>query len=223
MSLGLNYESSGGNFTPICQFDAKAGRMFRRDKEQGQDAVKTDITRSFKAVADMANIEVGWIAFTATGPDFQMMPLGATIPPRPTQEHKQGVRLTVKLAKDCGGDVREIASSAKAFLRGLDELHTAYQAGEKANPGKLPVIIIKDTVPITSGEGAKKTTNYAPVFEITAWVDRPQDLTEKPGAAPETPKQTPPATGSTRVDPPQPVTRTPEPAMAAAGDVDDFG
>jgi hypothetical protein len=35
MALGLQTESSGGgDFTPIIKFDARAGRMFRVDREQ---------------------------------------------------------------------------------------------------------------------------------------------------------------------------------------------
>lgn len=227
MGFGLNYESTGGgDFLPIVKYDAKAGRMFRRDKEQGQDAVQVDVTKAFKAVVDLENVEIGWIDFPAgAAPDFVMAHINDPMPQRPAAgKHKQGVRVMLRLSKECGGDVREMASSAKAFMRGLDELHTAYQAGEKENPGKLPVVTLKDTTPITSGEGAKKSTNYVPVFEIVGWVPRPPDLVYKPRAqtkqTAEPSKATPPATGSTRVEAPQPVTRTPEPVGA---DADDFG
>jgi hypothetical protein len=227
MGFGLNYDSNGGgDFLPICQYDAKAGRVFRRDKEQGQDAVKVDITRTFKAVIDLANVEIGWIDFPAgSAPDFVMAHINDPMPQKPANGgHKQGIRVMLKLAKECGGDVREMASSAKAFMRGLDELHTAFQAGEKENPGKLPVVVMKDTTPITSGEGAKKSTNYVPVFEITGWAARPTDLVYTPRSKTKDVSKpaagTPPSTGSTRVDPPSATARTPEPVGEG---VDDFG
>ena len=75
-----------------------------------------------------------------------------------------------------------------------------------------------------SGEGARKSTNYQPIFEIVGWVPRPVDLEFKPRAKQaeaQKPTQAPaPSTGSTRVDAPTAPSaeRQPEPALA-----DDFG
>jgi hypothetical protein len=213
MALGLNTSSSaGGDFLPIAKFDCRAGRMFRRDREGGEN-IDVDITKTFKAVIDFENLEVGWIDFDTGGaPSFALGPLGEK-PEKPSEKHKDGVRFVVKLAKECGGDVREMASTAKAFLRGLDELHDAYEVGVQKNPGKLPVVVLKDTVAVTTGEGARKSTNYSPVFEITAWVARPADLkpqTRSPAPAPA--RASAPSTGSTKVSAPQ-----------AAFDEEDFG
>jgi hypothetical protein len=63
MALGMNYDTSGGgDFLPIVKYDARAGRIFRVDR---LDRVNNpvDITRSFKAVIDLENIEVGWLDF----------------------------------------------------------------------------------------------------------------------------------------------------------------
>jgi len=61
-----------------------------------------------------------------------------------------------------------------------------------------------DTTPITSGEGARKSTNYSPVFKIASWVDRPADLVYIPksrsGAASSA--GSPPSTGGTKVSAP---------------------
>lgn len=217
MALGFNFSSGGGNMAdiiPIVKYDARAGRMMRRDRVNGEyDSV--DITRNFKAVMDLENIETGTINFNTGGaPDFAVARLGTQPPAPPSADHKPGVRMLVKLGKDCGGDIRELASTARVFLRGLDDLHTAYVEGAKANPGKLPVVSLKDTVAITTGEGARKSTNYAPVFEITGWVARPTDLVYTPkarSAAPATGGSTAaPSTGST-------------PVAAPAASEDDFG
>lgn len=208
MALGLDLSSpESGEIIPIVKFDAKAGRMFRRDRVNGENDI-VDITRSFKAVFDFENIEVGTINFdTGSAPDFAVARIGEPAPARPSDKHRPGARVLVKLAKDCGGDIRELASTAKAFLNGLNAAHDAYLAGVKDNPGKLPVVALKDTTPITTGEGAKKSTNYAPLFEIVSWVDRPADLVYVPklrSVRPEAQAATsaPPSTGSSRVSAP---------------------
>jgi hypothetical protein len=114
-----------------------------------------------------------------------------------------------------------MATSAKAAMRGIDALHTAYQEGEKQNPGKLPVVALADTIAITTEGQGQKTTNYQPVFEIVGWVARPVDLEYKPRGVPAdsngaSHRPAPPATGSTQVKPPAA-------KAAATADADDFG
>lgn len=220
MALGFDFGSGGGsaNFLPIAKYDARAGRFFRVDREDGV-STQHDITRNFKAVFDFENMEVGWISFTAgSAPDFNMVPHGSAFPAKPSDNHKRGIRMNIKLGSECGGDCRELASTANAMLNGINALHDEYLAGVKANAGKLPVVVLEDTVPLTSGSGDKKSTNYQPVFKIAAWVKRPADLDEAAGSKAEAPApaaaKAPPATGSTRAAPPK------APAMA---DDEDFG
>ena len=147
-----------------------------------------------------------------------MVPLGQARPERPSPNHKGGIRMNIKLSGECGGDCRELASTAKAMLDGINMLHDEYLAGVKANSGKLPVVVLEDTVPITSGTGDKKSTNYQPIFKIASWVKRPADLDEAAGSREEAPApvaaKAPPATGSTRAAPPK---------AAAPADDEDFG
>lgn len=227
MALGLNYSSGGnGDIVPFVKYDARAGRLFRRDRSQdsGGNYVSNDedVTNSFKAVVDLENIEVGYAKFGAgSAPEFVLVKLGDPMPHKPADPgFKQGVRLMMKLHASCGGDVREISGNSAAFLKGIDELHTAYEAGKAANAGKLPIVTLKSTTPITSGTGQKKSTNYQPVFEIAGWAPRPTDLvhTPKNAAAPQA-TQTPasaPSTGSTQVSAPA----AKQPEMA---DANDFG
>jgi hypothetical protein len=72
--------------------------------------------------------------------------------------------MTVKLGKEIGGDCRELAGTANVFLSGIDALHDQYLAGMASNPGKLPVVELTDTIARESGQGAKKSTNYQPIF-----------------------------------------------------------
>jgi hypothetical protein len=74
-------------------------------------------------------------------------------------------------------------------------------------------------VPIKAGSGAKQSTNYQPVFEITGWAPRSFDFTPKGGNAPaSTPAAAAPSTGSTQVAPPAAKAKEPE-----FVDADDFG
>lgn len=206
-------DSTGGNYLPIVKYDARAGRISRRDR--GPDGSNdVDITRNFKAIFDMENVEAGWMMFPAgAAPQFRLSRMADGVPvQQPGEEFKRGVRFVVKLSKDCGGDVRELASNARAFMKGVRKIFADYNEGVKANPGKLPVVVLADSVPETSGEGARKSTNYVPVFEITSWVNRPDDLVyvSRTSGSPTPEKSSsassdfgsPPSTGSTKVAPP---------------------
>lgn len=217
MALGFTYSSGGGDFTAIVKYNGKAGRFSRVDRVQDNGAYvsnEVDITQNFKAVFDFENIEVGYINFPpGAAPDFCMVALGDPYPQKPSNNHAQGVRFMMKLAKDTAGDgaaIREIAGTSAVFRMGIDELHDAYTAQAPANPGKLPIVALKTTLPVTAGQGAKKSTNYQPVFEIVGWAARPDDLvfvpkagTKQIAAPPATAVATAPATGSTVAPPPK--------------------
>lgn len=202
MALGLQTESTGGggSFTPVAKYDARAGRIFRVDREQVGDSWETknvEITNGFTAIMDLENIEVGWALFQAgVMPSLSMVKIGNALPEKPTDKHKQGFRMLMKLGKSSGGDVREMAATAKCVLTAVDALHTDYEKGVKENPGKLPVVTLDGTTAITSEgkdkEGNKQSsTNYQPIWKITKWVDRPAELGGAGGAAKEEPKPTP--------------------------------
>jgi hypothetical protein len=236
MALGLNYSSGGGNadIVPFVKFDARAGRFFRVDRTQVNGAYENnavDITSNFKAVIDLEHVEVGFMKFAAaSAPEYLLVPLGDPMPQKPADaKWKQGARVMMKLHATCGGDVRETTSNAAAFLKGIDELHTAYEAGKAANAGKLPIVVLKTTIPITSGTGQNKSTNYQPVFEIAGWAPRPVDLVHvnKGNTVQQQPATngaanspaTAPATGSTQVGAPK--TALPANNLVAADN--DFG
>lgn len=198
MALGLVTESSGGgDFTPIIKFDARAGRMFRVDREQDSGGTwntdNVEITNGFTAVMDLENLEVGWALFAAgVAPSFDFVPLGQPLPARPSDQHKQGFRMMLKLGKSSGGDVRELSATSKAVIGSVDELHTAYEAQKAANPGKLPVVALTGSKPIVSTGKGQSSTNYSPTFEIQKWVERPAELGGKGGEAAEEKAPPPP-------------------------------
>jgi hypothetical protein len=197
MALGLSTEStSSEDFLGHVQYDARAGRFFRPDRTQNSagewETNKEEVTNGFTAVMDLENIQVGWILYnTAAAPSYHMVKLGDPMPARPSDKHKQGFLMELKLGKASGGDHRTFSHTAKVVLGPVDELHTAYETGKKENPGKLPVVSLEKTISVTSGSGDKKSTNYSPVFKIDRWVDRPAELGGAGGVAKEEPKPEP--------------------------------
>jgi hypothetical protein len=221
MALGFQIGGGGGggDIVPFVKYDARAGRFFRSDRAQDSSGnwASEQVEIQLKAVMDLENMQVGWLHFAAgQAPEAQMVPIGAPLPASPGEGWKKGVRILMKLAQSCGGDVREIQSNAAAFLTGVDQLHDEYLAGRTANPGKLPVVGTKPATAITSGSGAKKSTNYQPVFEIVQWVARPADLPVPAAPAAKPAAASPPSTGSTPVG-------APVKQQAAAMAEDDFG
>ena len=194
----------GGGFTPIVKYDARAGRMFRIDRIENNGNFANnavDITASFKAIVDFENMQTGWVLFAAgIAPDFNVVRIGKEFPARPSDKHKHGARLMIKLAKECSGDkpIREMAGTSKAFLSGVEAVYTQYLAEKDDHPGKLPVIVLEKTTPVRSGTGDHSSTNYQPTFKIVGWAPR-GDL----GAVAAPPDGGPPATGSTQVDAPK--------------------
>ncbi len=219
MALGINTEGgSSADIIPIVKYDARAGRAVRVDRTNtgaGWAAEPVDITSGFKAVFDMENIEVGWMCFNTGGaPDFKLAPLGTSAGEKPSDNHREGFRLMLKLGKESGGDtpVRELSSVAKVVIRGFNKLHDAYLAGVKENAGKLPVVALKASTPVVSGAGLHKSTNYEPVFEITGWTARPADLVFRPKS-----------NGASAATAPKPADVSPETIAAAMADAEDFG
>jgi hypothetical protein len=80
----------------------------------------------------------------------------------------------------------------------MDVLHDEYLKEVKNHPGKLPVVYLKGTNIIVSQGGGQKSSNYAPVWAISRWVDRPEDLVPMPKGSTSS-AASPPSTGSTKV------------------------
>ena len=69
-------------------------------------------------------------------------------------------------------NVRQWSSNAKTVTRAVDALHTAYEEAIRADDSladKVPVVKLARVEGIRSRNG----TNYAPVLEISGWVDTP--------------------------------------------------
>lgn len=203
MALGIQTESgAGGNFTPTVKINSKQGRVWRVDRTQGAEGWVTnevDITNNFQFVPDLDHLRVGWMFFKAgQAPDLRMVALGEPLPDRPPSfdpdgkpNFKQGVIILVKLGKDCGGDIREIAASAKSILGPIDKLHDEFLKLKGDNPGKLPVVKMTGMNKVTTKTPKGNNDNFEPVFEIVNWIDRPSFEVAAAPAADPPPKQEP--------------------------------
>lgn len=177
--MGLPSGSNGGDILARIQYDAKAGKWHRVDRTQNasgewvSDMLELDKGDMF--IMDMPTIEVGWIAFASTGPDFQMVPNGHQVGPKPSEAHKAGFRVKVLLPKE--DTPRTFASTAKAVIGVIDELHTKAAAGPA---GQVPVVKIAGTRMVETKGPQGTTRNYAPLLEIVKYVPRPAALGDAP-------------------------------------------
>jgi hypothetical protein len=125
-----------------------------------------------QAIFDLANIQVGWMNFPkGAAPEMALKPVGEDIGSRPSEDHREGLRLIVKIIDDPAGP-REMLSTSLALWRGINELHNEYLAGVDANVGKLRVVILADTREVRSQDNV----NFEPIFEVINWVPQPADL-----------------------------------------------
>jgi hypothetical protein len=220
MALGIDTESTGGGDSgdrmPYINYNAKAGRIYRIDREntgEGWETFKQEITNDFQAIMDLENIEIGWLDFpTGAAPSFALSRIGDPTPDRPSPKHKKGFRVVIKLSQACAGgkpSIRELTGNAKVLVRGFDDLHDQYLSAKGANSGLLPVVKLEKSLEIESEYKVDgkltKQTNYQPVFKIVKWVPRPDDLAYKPAAAAPAPaaQSAPPSTGSRQAEPPK--------------------
>lgn len=191
MALGLLPANGSGDFLDRVQFDSKAGRWHRIDRSQNSsgewEQTAVEIKPPFKAMIDLEHTEIGFIKL-ANGVDFKMNQVEDGLPQKPSDEHKQGFRVKLYAPKTLG-TVRHWSSTARGVIAQVDALHTQWTSEAPKHPGKVPLVEIGDVFAVTTGQGAKRTTNYSPTFAIVDWKDRPAELTgdgglEESNAAP---------------------------------------
>jgi hypothetical protein len=197
--MALGKRKSSSDFLPILKYDARAGVIYTQDKvfrNGSWEVEQHDVTDGFQAIFDLANAQVGWMKFPkGAAPEMILKPVGEDIGERPSADHKEGLRLIVKILDDDAGP-REVLSTALAFWNGIDELHEQYLTGLKSNPGKLPVVVLADVIEVSNPSGI----SYEPKFEISEWLPRPPDLpvggiaAQTGGKAPGKPAATPRST-----------------------------
>lgn len=180
MAFDINTESSGsGDFLPVFKWSATAGvASIRRSVKNAAgtwDKTEDDVALPLKLIFDFDSAEQGWIRI-AGGVDFKMAKLGQPKPAQPTPEHKLGFRLHI-YGKQIG--LAAFSHTAKCVIAEMNTLHDAYLADKSKNAGKLPVVEIKSVKKIDSQTKEGTKTYRVPVWSITSWVDRPEEMKAK--------------------------------------------
>ena len=202
--MAIGKRNGGGEILPQLKFDGRDGTICTQDRvfENGewQPSQRNIDPGEFCAIFDMATLEVVWAWFPSSGPpDIVAVPAGEDPGDAPSEKHKQGVRLRVKMSDDLGGHVRECISLATGFWYAMDDLHDRYITDLPQHLGQLPIVSISEMVETKTRQGS----NYAPKFVIDGWIVRPGDL---PKAAPPPPiaRKKP----AVQISPPKPTGRS---------------
>lgn len=186
--FGFSTDPQTTDFLPIIKYNALAGNFSRVDREAGSDGKFVSIPEvlpydKFKAIFDFENAETGWLLFTAVGaPSMVLVSLEEVtanrikLPPKPSDDHKTGIRMVVKLSpQNAGGKppIRELASNARAFLRGMAPVYRQYLNERAAHPGLLPVLMLDGHPLAEKSTGRQQSaTTFRPVFKIVSWTAR---------------------------------------------------
>lgn len=201
MAFGMQTASTP-DFNDIIKFDANAGRMFRIDYNlDTREKVPTDITGppAARFAVDFGSLEIGYGRFTATGPEFHIVPVEQKLPAQPLDKDDKGRLLfrpvfRVKVYGKILDGLREWASLANCVLESVDDLYNKFRVAPEAQAGQIPIVELTRTVPVVLGRGSRQRTLYAPCFSIVGWTDRVAAMGER-----RVPPPTPPPPVSTDV------------------------
>jgi hypothetical protein len=188
--MGIGKRKSSGDILPRLKIDGRTGGLYEEDRAyvrgQGWETSQRAIpTNEFRAIMDLATMEHGWFSFPRGAvPDMRLFPLGKDIGNEPSDKHKEGIRVLMKMDASLGSMVRELVSTAIGVYYSFDALHDEYVAGLADHPGQLPVV---DCVGVQE-EQTKTGTSAAPIWKIVGWQPRPPEL-PKTGIPPYKPKK----------------------------------
>jgi hypothetical protein len=173
MSLGKRKSS---DFMPIAKYDARSGVFFLQDRVLGPNGYETeqrDVTDGFRAIFDLEQAERGWIKYPKGGPpDLVMVPAGEDPGEAPSKDHKEGIRLTLKMLSVDDGGVRELQSTSLAMWTAIESLHNAWTRQAADHPGEVPTAKLTDVIETKTANGS----SFTPILEIDGWVARPIDM-----------------------------------------------
>lgn len=208
--FGLNI-GKGGDFLPSIRINGKDGGVERSTWDGTNKGL--EVIDDFVALFDFATLQVGWIEFSDKGLDKRLVAIGDPLPDRPSEKHKQGIRLVVQLPGNLG--CHELSSTAIGVVAALEGIYNTTIAAPEWDNGQVPVVRLVEFIREKTRHGARAV----PVFQIIAWKDRTSELEEhraspRPRAAmpASTTTAQPAATGSTQMTPPASApSRTPVP------------
>ncbi len=170
--MPLNLTTGGGDFTPFLKYNAKMGQWSVRG-EQDQPDVVIDKPR---LAMDMANVKTGWILTSPGAPPQtwwdapngtrQALPNGVRA--------KDGFEVAVygpDKQPNLGGAAlgfRTWMANANAVKEGFCTAHTEWEQQSVDHPNEVPIFTANAVQRIPGAHG----DNFAPVFELTGWVER---------------------------------------------------
>lgn len=189
MSLGLKAYHASGEFTLRIEYDAKLGRLFAPIRIEQPDKTfitdRIDVTKAQPQLAfDLGSVQIGWVAFASSGPpNTIMVPYGQDMQAQPSAKHKAGFKFRVWNGIE--PEARDFMSNAGVTVEAIEELWDQFAAAPEAARGMIPILQFMDGRPVKKGIN----TNYAPVFTLVAWIERPEHIfgprtVASPGAAP---------------------------------------
>jgi hypothetical protein len=198
MPFDLNV-SKATDVPDIVKYDARAGRLFKVEYDRdAREKQSIDISSPPPRFAvDFGSLEVGYVRYTATGPDYHMKPEGVRpMAQQPADKDENGRLLyragfRLKIYGKVLGGLREWSSAASCVLEALDELYGRFREAPEAAKGLIPIVELSRTIPVTFGKGAKASTSYAPCFAITGWTGRVTEMGERTVPAPTAPAAAP--------------------------------
>jgi hypothetical protein len=161
---------STGEFSPYLKFNAKTKEWHWRG-ENGEV-----VLGSPRFAMDLANIQTGWLRFDeGTAPDRVIDPSPRNRAPRPSERHKRGFVCRVYGRSDFTGP-GEFSSNAVGVCSAVRDLYRDFKAQEIGHPGEVPIVMVTGHDSFKGRYG----TNYSPVFKITAWIKRPEEMPDEP-------------------------------------------
>jgi hypothetical protein len=82
--------------------------------------------------------------------------------------------------------VREVTTTAKSVMRGLEALYDVWLAGRERNTGMTVLVRLASVKPVVLKSRGQKSTIYEPAFEVVRWVKIPAEFEmppERPASA----------------------------------------
>jgi hypothetical protein len=183
--FGLSVPQAG-DFADICKYDARAGRLFKVVYDRDTRA-KTNVDVTLpppRFAVDFGSIQIGYIRYSLTGPDYRTVPEGQPIPKQPDDRDEKGglayrAGFKLKLYGKILDGLREWSSTAGCVLESVDDLYHKFKAAPEAATGQIPIVELARTIPMTIGKGTRQTTVYTPCFAIIGWTDRTSDMGDR--------------------------------------------
>lgn len=196
--------SDSGPFLSRIQYDARSGFFTNVDRVQDAGgswvSQSSDPYRGPVFAVDFGSFEVGYIRLGGT-PSFLLVPFGQAIPQQPEEmttptkvgetakrAFSPGFRVKVMSPKTFGdAEPRYFAGTSKSLMGAMEELFNAFNAAPEARTGKIPVVKHASTKTLENTSKHGTTKNFAPVFTVESWIDRPAGFGDRtvppPGGA----------------------------------------